>query len=205
MPYDAKVGDLVGVTTTVTDVERDTKGPFVSQFTIKGALEAEETTPPPPGTRLPGFKRSDNGRHSSPQLTPPDIREVRKGQKAYDDFKFDDFSAIKIAYAEGKSGYIFFVNMDNRFLIHELHNTKQEEGGLVKHWFKYGVVLSALGILKEQQRQQEERETEQNGGPESLDLEKVGQFCAGLARVVVPMIRALYKGPAMLQAAVVAS
>jgi hypothetical protein len=65
--------------------------------------------------------------------------------------------------------------------------------------------MSALGILKEQQRRQEERETEKDEVPESVDLEKVGQFCAGLARVVVPMIRALYKGPAMLQAAVVAS
>jgi hypothetical protein len=205
MPFDAKVGDMVGLTITVSDVERDIKGPFVSQFKIVGASEAEEITPPPSGTRPLGFKRNDNGKHSSPQLTPPDIREVRKGQKAYDDFKFDDFSAIKIAYAEGGSGYIFFVNMDNRFLIHELHKTKQEEGSLVKHWFKYGVVLSALGILKEQQRRQDEREAEKDEGPEPLDLENVGQFCAGLARVVVPMIRALYKGPAMFQATAVAS
>ena len=55
---------------------------------------------------------------------------------------------MKIMNAEGENGYIFFVNMDNRFLIHELHKTREEEGSLVKHWFKYGVVLSALGILE---------------------------------------------------------
>ncbi len=205
MPYDAKVGDVVDLTITVTDIERETKQqPFVSRLTLKGALEAEDVPPPPPGTRTPGAKRNDNGKQSSPQLTPPDIREVRKGQKAYVDFKFDDFTAMKITNADEGSGYIFFVNMDNRFLINELHKTKQEEGALVKHWFKYGVVLSALGILKELQRQEEEANGEEGENADQFDLDKVARFCAGLARVVVPMIRALHKGPGMLETAAAA-
>jgi hypothetical protein len=60
-------------------------------------------------------------------------------------------------------------------------------------------VLSALGILKEVERD-EEHGDKTGDEAESFDPEKVGHFCAGLARVVVPMIRALHKGPAMLQA-----
>lgn len=202
MPFDAKAGDVVDLTVTVSDIEREAKGqPFVSHFTLKGALEAEDTTPPPPGTRPPGVKRNDNGKRSSPQLTPPDIREVRKDKWTDPQFKFDDYSAVKIMNAEGGNGYIFFVNMDNRFLINELYKTKQEEGSLVKHWFKYGVVLSALGILKELQRMEQEPKSGRDDEPEEFDLNRVGRFCGGLARVVVPMIRALHKGPAMLEAA----
>lgn len=202
MPYDAKVGDMVNLAVTVSDVETEARGqPFVSRFTLKGASESEND-PSSRGTRPQHHAKPDNhGKHSSPQLTPPDIREVRKDKWTDPQFKFDEYSAVKIVNAEGGNGYIFFVNMDNRFLIHELHKSKQEEGSLVKHWFKYGVVLSALGILKELQRVEQEAKAGVDDQPEQDDLERVGRFCGGLARVVVPMIRALHKGPAILEAA----
>lgn len=198
MPYDAKVGDVVDMTVTVTDIERETKGPFVSRFTIKGTPEAEDVTPPPPGQRPAGPKPNENGKNS-PILVMPTIGEVRRDRWSDPQFQFDEYSAVKIVNADEGKGYVFFVNMDNRFLINELHKTKEEESALVRHWFKYGVVLSALGILKEVER--DEEHGDKNGDEaESFDAEKVGHFCAGLARVVVPMIRALHKGPAMLQA-----
>ncbi len=206
MPYDAHVGDVVTMTVTVTDIQCDTKEqPFVSRFTLIGTTESEETPPPPSGQTPPGTKRNDNGKHSSPVLETPDIREVRKEKWADPQFQFDEYTAVKIIHAEEGHGYIFFVNMDNRFLINELHKTKEEESALVRHWFKYGVVLSALGILKEIERTEEHGAKTEDEEAEPFDLERVGRFCAGLARVVVPMIRALHKGPAMLQATVVAS
>jgi hypothetical protein len=71
---------------------------------------------------------------------------------------------------------------------------------LAKHWFKYGIVFCALGIIKDLQRLDEEKESDDQD-PEQTDLKKVGQVCAGLARVIVPIIRALHKGPAMLETA----
>ena len=118
-------------------------------------------------------------------------------------FQFNEYSAVKIVNAD-EGGYTFFINMDNRFLIHELHKTK-EEGSLIKHWFKYGVVLSALGILKELQRVEEQGQIGEDKEPEQFGLEKVARVCAGLACVVIPMIRVLHKGPALLQAAVAVS
>ena len=202
-PYDAQVGDTVKMVVRVSDIERETRQqPFVSLFTLKAGSESEEVPQPPPGTRSPGIKRNGNGKHISPVLAPPEIREVRKDTKAYEDFKFDEFAAVKITNAESGNGHIFFVNMDNRFLINELHKNKQEEGALIKPWFKYGVVFSALGILTELQRLEKDIKSEDDEAPEQVDLEKVGRFCGGLARVVVPMIRALHKGPNMLEAAV---
>jgi hypothetical protein len=206
MPYDAKVGDTVNMTVTVTDIQRETtRQPLVSHFTMKGVPETEDAPPTPPGPRPPKPNHPENGKHTSPVLAAPDIREVRREKWADPQFQFDEYSAIKIMHADEGKGYVFFVNMDNRFLINELHKTKEEEGTLVKHWFKYGIVLSALGILKEIQRVEEEGGAKEDEKTEPLDLEKVGRFCGGLARVVVPIIRALHKGPAMLQVAALAS
>jgi hypothetical protein len=206
MPYDANVGDVVDMTITVTDIERDQKAqPFVSQFKIKGVAEAEDLPVPPPGIKPPGTKRNDNGKVSSAVLSAPDIREVRRELWTDSQFQFDDYSAVKISHADEGQGYVFFVNMDNRFLINELHKTKDEESNLVRHWFKYGVVLSALGILKESERLEEQGGLKDDEDAEPLDLDRVGRFAAGLARVVVPMIRALHKGPAMLAATVLPS
>jgi hypothetical protein len=205
MPYDAKVGDAVDMTVTVTDIQRETTGqPFVSRFTLKGTAETDDVPPSPPGPRPAGPKPNENGKHS-PVLVMPKIGEVRKDKWDDPQFKFDEYSAVKIVHADEGKGYVFFVNMDNQFLINELHKTKEEEGGLVKHWFKYGVVLSALGILKEIERGEEHGDKTEDDEVESFDPETVGRFCAGLARVVVPMIRALHKGPAMLQATMVGS
>jgi hypothetical protein len=206
MPYDANVGDVVDMTITVTDIERDQKAqPFVSHFKIKGVAEADDLPVPPPGIKPPGTKRNDNGKVSSAVLSAPDIREVRRELWTDSQFQFDDYSAVKISHADEGQGYVFFVNMDNRFLINELHKTKDEESNLVRHWFKYGVVLSALGILKEIERLEEQGGLKDDEDTEPLDLDRVGRFAAGLARVVVPMIRALHKGPAMLAATVLPS
>jgi hypothetical protein len=206
MPYDAKVGDEVDMAVTVTDIERDNKGgAFVSRFKMKGTPEADDVPAPPPGPRAPGKQRNENGKVSSAVLAAPIIREVRKHQWDDPQFQFDEYSAVKIVNADEGQGYTFFVNMDNRFLINELHKTKDEESNLVRHWFTYGVVLSSLGILKELERLQEQDSSKEDEDTEALDLDRVARFAAGLARVVVPIIRALHKGPAMLQAAVAVS
>lgn len=200
MPFDAQVGDEVNFAMTVTDIERETKGPFVCRFKLKGVAEADEAPTPPAGKQVPHPKPDLKTKHTSQVFAPPDIREVRK--EKWNEFKFDEYSAVSIGNAEDDKGYVFFVNMDNRFLIHELHKTREEEGSLVKHWFKYGVVLSALGIIKELEREPDESRDSPASSDNTVDLASVERFCKGLGRVVVPMIRALHKGPAMLESAI---
>jgi hypothetical protein len=196
LPYDAQVGDKVTIHATVTDIERDTTGnPFVSEFVLQGAPEAADTPTPPGGKRLPGTKHCTNGKQTAPSLAQPKIKEVRREQWNDTFYQFDEFSAVKITNDEETNGYVFFVNIDNKFLINELHRTKEEEKPLVKHWFVYGLVLAGLGMIGELQRQDDKKEedAEENGG---VDLAAAGKSCTGLARVVVPIVRALHKGPA---------
>jgi hypothetical protein len=200
MPYDANVGDLVGIAMTVSDIQREAKQqPFLSKFILKGAMEVDDAQPSQSGPPGPSRKHKETGKQLSPVLAPPDIREVRRENWADPQFKFNEYSAVKIINADESGGYVFFINMDNRFLINELLKTKQEEGALVKHWFKYGLFLCALGIIKELERRAAgTKDDDGEEEAEELDLMRVGRFCAGLARVVVPMIRALHKGPTLM-------
>ena len=201
MPYDGNVGDSVTIKVSVTDIERESKGsPFFSQFQIKGAPEAQDDKVPPPGKATPGKKPQDNGNQAMPSLAIPKIREVRR--EKWDDalYQFTEYSAVKIINDDETNGYIFFVNVDNKFLINELHRSKEEEKALVKHRFIYGVVLAGLGMMGELQRQQKEKEPDNNeSGGKELELDTVNKFCAGVSRVIVPIIRALYKGPATVE------
>jgi hypothetical protein len=203
MPHDGRVGDKVAIRTIVTDIEREIAGkPFVSVVTLRGAPEASDDKPTPPaGKRPPGTRPHTGGKQTAPSLALPKIKEVRREQ--WDDplYRFDEFSAVRIINDEETNGYIFFVNTDNKFLINELHRTKDEEKSLVKHWFVYGVVLAGLGMLGELQRQEDKEKEEDSGENSGLDLTTAGTFCAGMARVVVPIIRALHKGPAVAGAA----
>ena len=119
---------------------------------------------------------------------------MKNGMIAF--YQFNEHSAVKIANNNEGDGYDFYINIDNKFLINELHRAKEDEKGLVKHWFVWGIVLAGLGMLGELHRYQKEKESngEENGRRE-YDLDAVSYFCAGVARVVVPIIRSLYKGP----------
>jgi hypothetical protein len=200
MPYDAGVGDVVEIKMAVSDVQREGRQkPFVSQFSLKGEREAEDTGPPPAGPRPESRKPKENGVQSAPLYAAPDVREVRREQWDDTQFKFNEYSAVRIMQASEDGGYIFFINMDNRFLVNELLKLKKDDGALVKHWFKYGIVLSALGVLKELDRTEHDASRGEHIEPGPVDLNHVGKICAGLARVVVPMIRSLPKGPATLE------
>jgi hypothetical protein len=204
MPYDAALGDTVNMTVAVSDIQRETiEKPFITRFTMRGGSETEDVQRSS-GPHSPTSKSNGNGKQAFPHLAMPDIREVRREKWCDPQFQFNEYSAVKIISGdEDGKGYIFFINMDNRFLINELHKTREDERNLIRHWFKYGVVLSALGIIKELDRLLEEGKDDDDA--EELDLAKVGRFCGGLARVVVPMIRALHKGPATVEAAAMAA
>jgi hypothetical protein len=207
MPYDAKVNDLVTMKVTVSDIERDTKGkPFLSQFTMKGVPELNTPTPPP-GTRRNGQKPDNSGTQNVPSLAIPKITEVRREKWEDPFYKFNEHSSVKIINDQETGGYDFFVNIDNKYLINELHRAKEEEKALIKHWFVYGIVLAGLGMLGELKRLNAEAQSEdenENDPGLSDDLSLVGKFCSGVAKVIVPIIRSLHKVPMAFEAAAAA-
>ena len=186
-PWDTKSGDAVKVKVTVIDIERQTKGaPFISEFTLIADPEQDRRSRPgPPGRRSSG---SDN-RPGNQAGARPDIPELKWKE-------FDDTAvALKIRHDDqGRQEY--FVNRKNQFLAAELIKAKDADRELVKYWFGYGLLLCALGMLKVS-KERVEANTDDDTEAAGEDMVRINTHCNGIARVIVPIIRTLYRGPAI--------
>jgi hypothetical protein len=194
VPWNLEPGQQTNVTVRVEDVETESRGQaFESAFTIVadpplGPAIGE----PQPGTARRTTKPRQKGRSTSPRLAIPEVVDEHVPEKPY--------SSLRISHNDN-GGYDFFLNVDNAFLLTELTRAKEEDRSLVKFWFKYGLALCALGMIQEGKRQSEPQEkAEENevgnaGANGGEDLLRISSFCNGVARVIVPVIRALYRGP----------
>jgi hypothetical protein len=201
-PWDAKAGDQIPVTTTVEDVEtrkRDTA--FISSLTIVAQPEAEPRTRPygpyPPGPRNGG---KSPGTRAATSLAIPELK-----WKSFD----DRGTSLQIRHDDlGNAEY--FANSNNEFLTAELIRSKEEDRPLVKFWFGYGLLLCALGMMKTQQDRAalklrsnpsgDNGVSEEEANDTADDVGRIASYCDGIARVIVPIIRTLYRGPQMIAA-----
>jgi hypothetical protein len=194
-PWDARPGDSITVTVTVEDIERQAQAaPFVSKFTL--LAEAEQERKPRPGPRPEPNGNGTKPGNNNGRIAIPDLK-----WKAFEDPNL----SLQIRHDDnGQPEY--FANQNNQFLTAELIKAKDEDKPLVKFWFGYGLLLCALGMLKTQ-KDRDEAQRKAGGGQEAAtdgqedELKLVSSYCDGLARVIVPIIRTLYRGP---QAAVAA-
>lgn len=197
VPPDAKVGDLITVSVAVTDVQREAAGdPFVNEFVIRVAA-AENPRPPRPGPRPTPSKREPNqpdsrGRKFVPELAMPKIVDVPR--EAWPQHSFDDFTGLRVKHAE-EGKFDFFVNADNANLMEQLKRAQPSDHKLVRYWFKYGLALCALGMLQEDRRIAKRHADEDGGQLADPDLDAIGRYTDGVARVIVPIVRTLYRGP----------
>lgn len=191
-PWNANPGDHIAIKTTVNDVERQGRGgPFVSKFTLIADREQERPTRPSGPRPQPNGDRKKSGNQAA-QLAIPDLK-----WKAIED------THISLQIRHDDSGQLeYFANLNNQFLTAELIKAKDEDKALVKFWFGYGLLLCALGMLKSQRErdngknQEDEKDPEENGrGAVADELKRVGAYCDGIGRVIVPIIRTLYRGP----------
>ncbi|MEX2029666.1 MAG: hypothetical protein WD906_01665 [Anaerolineales bacterium] len=191
VPWDAKPGDRFEVAVTVEDAETQLHGkPFVAQFTL---VAEEESKPRAGGKAANGVRNRPGNKDEAPTLAIPELK-----WKAHDDVGV----SLTISHdEEGRPEY--FANSNNAFLMDALVRAKEDEHQLVKYWFGYGLLLCALGMQKELQQRAERRnaaeETDEDADGAVVDeLKYVSTSCDGIARVIIPMIRTLYRGPQVL-------
>jgi hypothetical protein len=190
VPWDANPGDRIDVRITVEDVNRS--APFESRFTIIADPEAPPRKPGPrpndDANTRPGTSR--NG----PTLAIPDVKEKH----------FHEPRPSLQARHDDRGQHEYFLNLDNAYLVTELTRAKDADKPLLKFWFKYGLLLCALGMLKEQDDRAETKMDEAEGDPDTeseskIDsLSQINFYCDGIARVIIPIIRSLYRGPQSL-------
>jgi hypothetical protein len=190
VPWDARPGQQVKVKINVSDSKTDINGqPFFSEFTMIIEGEASDSQPGSGGKQPSSKKPTPNGRQNLPRLQIPLVFEEHRPDEPY--------SSLRISHNE-EQGLDFFMNVDNAFFLTELKRAKEEDRPLVKYWFNYGLTLCALGMIQELRRRQEAaKKSGEDNGAEGEDLGQIMGFCNGLARVIVPVIRALYRGPTL--------
>ena len=103
--------------------------------------------------------------------------------------------SLEIRY-DDQGRHEYFANTKNKFLTAELIRAKNEDQSLVKHWFGYGLLLCALGMMKASKERGGANTNDDTDTPND-DLAIVSAHCQGLARVIIPIIRTLYRGPAI--------
>jgi hypothetical protein len=200
VPWNAQSGDAVKIRVNVTDIEREARDiPFISTFTITAAPELEDgwTSGPPIKPRSANIGGSRRG----VVLATPKVNEVHKGE--WSQYDFNKYNAIKLMN-DGQGGYDCYINVDNAFLLTELSKAKENDKPLIKFWFCYGLVLAGLGIIRHQMRltdknnPNEKNQQNNNDEEQTIELDEINKFCDGLAQVIVPIIRTLYRAPGSL-------
>jgi hypothetical protein len=214
-PPSTKPGDEIPVTVSVTDPDRESraKPPFSEDFVIR-IEEASLSPVPPPGPGSPK-KPKPGAKHLAPRLAMPHVLSVRQPdwEKHKPPFTAEEAFRVKPSGEEGAK-YDFFVNLDSKYLLSYLRTTRESQE-LVVHWFKWGLTLCALGMLRGLEPTQpykngatpgSELETRDEGdmtgevddgsapdkGSDVVDL--VNRSANALASVIIPIIRNLYKG-----------
>ena len=189
VPWNANPGDRIDVQVSVEDVT--SRAPLVSRFTI---IADPEASPRKSGTEGSGAGNTRPGTtRSGPTLAIPEVNE-----KHFDNPR----PSLEVRY-DDRGQHEYFLNLDNAYLVTELTRTKDADKPLVKFWFKYGLLLCALGLIKEQADRTEAKknEVESDGETEGGDVDGLSQinfYCDGIARVIIPVIRSLYRGPQAL-------
>lgn len=186
VPWDARPGERIDVMVEVTDIQTEARhAPYVSRFTLVTEPEAD---PRPRGKNGPPRNRpGTNGK--APTLAIPELK-----WKAFDEPRI----SLKVAHDE-EGGLEYFANLNNVYFTDALVRAKEDEHPLIKYWFGYGLLLCALGMQKELQEQAEaktQQDTDGGSEPDDIDeVKRVSLYCDGIARIIIPMIRTLYRGP----------
>ena len=188
-PWNAKPGDATKVKVTVTDIERQVKGaPFISEFTlIADPAQDRNSKSGPPGGRSSGSgKRLRNQAGAS-----TDIPELKWNEN------HDTGVSLEIRH-DDQGHYEYFANLKNQFLVAEMIKAKDGDRELVQYWFGYGLLLCALGMLKAP-KERTEANTDDDIEAGAEDVARINRHSDGIARVIVPIIRTLYRGPAFAE------
>ncbi len=158
------------------------------------------------GTRKkPPAKEQGKDREAPSGITLPDIRRVHEPQWKEYSPSFDRFTALRIRDTgsedapEGKTTYVFYVNMDNHYLKTEMKNAGTEAEA-IRNRFIYGNVLIGLAMLHQEELDCKAKESSAKDGEDKAEGEerkelniedRIERVTTALAPVLLPMIESL--------------
>lgn len=183
VPWNAKVDDEYDVIINVTDFENIAR-PFKCKFKLIATERTHDIKTKSGKKNPPVNPISDNPKIKIPAVNLPDPIAVSK--KDWDLYGFKS-STDAFLIKDSDSGFDYYWNLDNKYLIHETSN-KGSDVELIKQWFKWGLTIAALGLIKKQQ-------DDAPNPDEGVNLDYISEACNGLAIVIIPIIRTLHDLP----------
>ncbi|MGD0272659.1 MAG: hypothetical protein ABSB96_02890 [Gaiellaceae bacterium] len=187
---DAKPGDSLEVSVIMSDPDREARGkpPFRNTFRLLFDRPEVHHVKSPGGERK--SKQPTASTKEAPRLSMPNIIEVRKKDWALHKMTESDSLVVK---RDDRDGYDFYLNLDNPHLLTELTRLASDaDRALVRYWFKWGLAISALGLLRHFEKTSKEvAEGDADGRDPVSDVNRAS---AGLASVIIPVIRTLNRG-----------
>lgn len=173
LPDSVNVGDEFSVEVSVNDVSR--VEPFKSVFKIHVDPEAEPTERPPvppKGAALAAI---------------PNITEIHRPEWGL--YEFDQMSAIKITPGNETGDVLdIAINIDNIYLQNDIAKRKNMDANLLTYWFKWGLVLLALGMINSEKRLKATEENNSDDNDKEDMYERIGRACMGIAATLIPVI-----------------
>jgi hypothetical protein len=177
LPTTANVGDRLRVDVKVMDESR--VEPFMASF----AVEVQDERP---HEAWGGANPQHSGLGGLPNVV-----EVR--QQDWARHQFDQYTAVKVMHAADGDGLDVFLNMDNLYLRNELARRRSISEDTVRRWFKYGLLVLALGMLYEQRqhRAEEAAEAPADQRDSNGNFASIAEATKGLAVTIIPLMAQL--------------
>jgi len=178
IPDGSSIGEVIDFNWTVDDQIR--YEPFEGHFFIK--ITAPVTKPSGGENKKKNGSSKENGNENKKPagLSLPKVVEIRRGE--WDERQFNDESALKII------DDVYFVNMDNKYLLTELKATKKNIS-LLENRFKFGLVFIGLAILNQHQKEENTSPPGEDNGRENDDIFQTIEYSTkAIAPFLLPMI-----------------
>jgi hypothetical protein len=166
-----QVGDTLQSQIVITD--KKGSGPFTLSVEIKVAKAAEKKEPPKPRQKPKPKAAAGPSR--------PDIQEVHAGPDALP----LTIEAVASSTPDAEKRLKLLLNVDSVLLTQAKGMRRKEEESAVEFVFKYGLALTAMGLLDRAKRSEQWKE-DQAGCRNQIQ-----ETAAGIARVIVPLCLSL--------------
>lgn len=186
LPENVSEGDILECKSIVLD---DTQiEPFTSEFK-RVVNDPIKTHGGPNGNRKKPNNEGKGNRQIPEGLSLPVVKEVFKDE--WDLRNFDEFSALDVVSAGEGNGYDYYINMDNKYIQHEIKQRKLEnQSEIIFAKYKYSIILIGMAILKDKEIFEEEMALNNNG----FDIKwLIREVTRAFAPISIPMIDTLGK------------
>jgi hypothetical protein len=148
LPAGASTGDTLTYDFEVTDALRDE--PFRNRLVVD--LQPASERPSSPSKRRKEQNEGEGDDEGQSGVDLPEVTPVKRGHPAWDEFDFDDSSALAVRRQPGEGhasgAYDFFYNVENESLLRE-QKADPQDAELIRERFRCALVLVGLALLRQ--------------------------------------------------------